>query len=52
MKPRFAVTTARLAEGSPLRNLSRYRVRAIPALGALLKDEDSGNEQMTLLEEE
>ena len=52
MKPKFVVTRARSAEDSQIKNLSRYRVRTIPALGALLRDEDSGNEQMTLLEEE
>ncbi len=33
---------------TPIRNVSRYRVRSIPAAGALLKEEDRGEEQMTL----
>ena len=32
-------------------NPSRYRVRSIPAAGALLKPEDKGEEQMTLINE-
>ena len=33
---------------TPIHNVSRYRVRSIPAAGALLKEEDRGEEQMTL----
>ena len=51
MKPKYAVSDAREAETAGITNLSRYRVRTIPALGALLRDEDTGNEQMNLLEE-
>jgi DNA gyrase subunit A len=29
-------------------NQSRYRVRSLPAAGALLKPEDKGEEQMSL----
>ena len=36
---------------SPVKNLSRYRVRTLPAAGALLRPEDRGEEQMTLLED-
>jgi len=52
MKPKYRVTRAMRVEESGLKNLSRYRVRSLPALGALLKDEDTGNEQLSLLEEE
>ena len=31
-------------------NVSRYRVRALPAAGALLKEEDSEEKQIGLLE--
>ena len=33
---------------TPIQNVSRYRVRSIPAAGALLKEEDRGEEQLTL----
>jgi DNA gyrase subunit A len=33
---------------TPIANPSRYRVRSIPAAGALLKPEDRGEEQMGL----
>ena len=34
---------------SPFWNLPRYRTRTIPAAGAILKPEDRGEEQLTLL---
>ena len=36
---------------TPIKNLSRYRVRAIPAAGAGLKPEDRGEEQLTFGEQ-
>ena len=36
-------------EASGIVNASRYRTKTIPAVGALLKDEDSGNETVSLL---
>ena len=42
---------AKLLRDTDIKNPARYRVRSIPALGALLKDEDLGHEQMTILEE-
>ena len=38
-------------EKTPITGPSRYRVRAIPAAGAVLKPEDKGEEQLTLLDE-
>ena len=35
----------------PIRNVSRYRVRTLPAAGALLKPEDRGEEQLSLIED-
>ncbi len=43
-----AVRLARL-EGSGIKNVSRYAVRTLPAAGALLKEEDTGEEQLSLL---
>ena len=36
---------------TPIQNVSRYRVRSLPAAGALLKGEDRGEQQMSLIEE-
>ena len=33
-----------------IKNISRYRVRSLPAAGALLKDEDRGETQMSLID--
>ena len=52
LKPKFRVTDARYTAETEIRNLSRYRVRSLPKPGALLKEEDMGNEQLSLLEEE
>ena len=52
MKPKFRVTDAKPAAETDIKNISRYRVRSIPALGALLKEEDLGHEQLSLLEDE
>ena len=35
-----------------IRNVSRYRVRSLPAAGALLREEDRGEKQLSLIEEE
>ncbi|MBR1659217.1 MAG: topoisomerase IV [Oscillospiraceae bacterium] len=51
LKPKYAVTGAVPAAATPIQNQSRYRIRTLPSLGALLRDEDSGNEQLSLLEE-
>ena len=42
---------AKLLSDTLIRNPARYRVRSIPALGALLKEEDLGHEQLSLLED-
>ena len=52
LKPKFQATDARLLAETPIQNPSRYRVRSLPALGALLKPEDTGELQMTITEEE
>ena len=49
VKARHRVYAARPLEETPIQNVSRYRVRSIPAAGALLKEEDRGEEQMTLI---
>lgn len=34
-----------------IKNVSRYRVRSLPAAGALIKPEDSEEQQMSLMED-
>ncbi|MCD8100137.1 MAG: DNA topoisomerase (ATP-hydrolyzing) subunit A [Oscillospiraceae bacterium] len=52
LKGKRFVTEAHPLSDTPIKNLSRYRVRTIPALGALLKSEDRGEEQLSILSEE
>ena len=40
---------ARPLADTPIVNAARYRARSLPVAGALLKEEDRGEEQMTLL---
>ena len=47
LKKKAAVARAGLLEGSGITNASRYRCRTIPAAGALLKEEDSPDKQIT-----
>ncbi len=47
LKPKYRVQEVRPLQESTITNLSRYRCRAIPAAGALLKEDDS--DQMKLL---
>ena len=51
LKARKTLTGAAFLKDTPIQNQSRYRVRSLPAAGALLKPEDKGEEQMSLIEE-
>ena len=51
MKPKYKLSGARPLHETGIKNLSRYRVRSLPAAGALLRDEDRGEKQLSLLEE-
>ena len=51
LKPKYRLDKAQLLADTAIVNQSRYRVRSIPAAGALLKEEDRGEKQMTLLDE-
>ena len=48
LKKKAALSSARPVEGSDIVNQSRYRTRTIPAAGAILKPEDTGEEQIQL----
>ena len=50
LKPKYRLERAVPLAETPIKNLTRYRVRTIPAAGALLREEDRGEEQMTLLD--
>ena len=49
LKPKYHLETVRLSEETSITNRTRYRVRAIPAAGALVKAEDSEDQQISLL---
>jgi len=45
------LTEACFLTDSSIKNVSRYRVRTLPAAGALLRPEDRGEEQLSLMED-
>ena len=49
LKKKSSVTAAAPVKETVIKNISRYRVRSLPAAGALLKEEDRGEEQMSLI---
>ena len=50
LKKKYSLETARPLENTAIKNLSRYRVKNIPAAGALLKEEDMEEQQLSLLD--
>ena len=50
LKPKYRLDTVKALEETAITNQSRYRVRAIPAAGALLREADSEEQQIGLLE--
>ncbi len=48
MKPKYRVLSAAFLENTPIRNHARYRIRSLPAAGALLKPEDTGETQLSM----
>ena len=49
LKPKYKVEWAKPLNQTTIVNVSRYRARSLPIAGALLKEEDRGETQMTLL---
>ena len=49
LKPKYHLETVLLSEETSITNWTRYRVRAIPATGALVQEEDSEDQQISLL---
>ena len=52
LKPKYQLETVLPLEETAIASKSRYRVRAVPAAGALLRQEDTGEVQLGLLDEE
>ena len=50
LKKNHRLVTAAPLEETAIKNVSRYRVRSLPAAGALLRDEDRGETQMSLID--
>ena len=51
LKPKYRVEAARPLDQTSIVNAARYRARSLPIAGALLKEEDRGEEQLSLLTE-
>ncbi|WP_251316231.1 DNA gyrase subunit A [Flintibacter muris] len=49
LKPKYRVEKVLPLDRTHIQNAARYRARSLPVAGALLKEEDRGEEQMTLL---
>ena len=49
LKPKWHLERVEPLEATPIQNKSRYRVRSLPAAGALLRQEDSEEQQMEIL---
>ena len=51
LKPKYRVERAAPLAETAIVNAARYRARSLPVAGALLKEEDRGEQQMSLLSE-
>ena len=49
LKKKYVVSHAAFLSDTQIQNVSRYRAKSLPAAGALLKEEDRGEEQMSLI---
>ena len=52
LKAKRVVTDAKPLADTPIANLSRYRAKSLPIAGALLREEDRGEQQLSLLDPE
>ncbi len=50
VKNKHRLTSAALFDNTPIKNKTRYRVRSLPGAGALLKEEDRGETQLSLID--
>ena len=51
LKPKYHLETARPLADTAIQDPARYRARSLPVAGALLKETDRGEKQLSLLEE-
>jgi len=51
LKPKYKLKKAQLLEGSGVINVNRYRAKSLPVAGALLKEPDMEEKQMSLIDE-
>ncbi len=51
LKPKYKVAWARPLEQTTIVNAARYRARTLPVAGSLLKEEDRGEKQISLLDD-
>ncbi|MDD5938193.1 MAG: DNA topoisomerase (ATP-hydrolyzing) subunit A [Clostridiales bacterium] len=51
LKPKYRLETARPLTETAIQDSARYRARSLPAAGALLREKDRGETQLSLLEE-
>ena len=49
MKPKYRVEKVLPLDQTAIVNAGRYRARSLPIAGALLREADRGEEQMTLM---
>jgi DNA gyrase subunit A len=50
VKSKHSLERAMYVEDSPIKNIARYRAKSIPVTGALLRDEDREEKQMSLMD--
>lgn len=51
LKKKFTLGEVRAVTETGIKNIPRYRVRSLPAAGALIREEDAEEKQMSLLDE-
>jgi len=49
LKKKAVVTQAQFVPDTLIHNHARYRAKSLPAAGALLREDDRGEEQMSLI---
>jgi len=49
LKPRYKLAWVRPLEETSIVNAARYRARSLPVAGALLREDDKGEEQLSMM---
>jgi len=50
LKPKYKLEKAMFTEQSPIKNTARYRARSIPVAGAILREEEREEKQLSLID--